>query len=64
MPRQIHAVVQDAQHLDHAVLLMGAKDQQMPPLAALPSHMEAGNIRSQLWPCPTTHDTRAGCERF
>jgi hypothetical protein len=49
MPRQIHAVVQDAQHLDHTILLMDAKDQQMPPLVAVPGNMQRGNAVTQFW---------------
>lgn len=49
MPRRIHAVAQDAQHLDHAVLFMGAKDQRMPALAAFASHMQRGNPLFQFW---------------
>lgn len=48
MSRQIHAVVQDTQHFDHTVLRMDTKNQQMPPLAALTSHMQRSNTVTQF----------------
>ena len=59
---QIHAVVQDAQYFDHALMAIGTKQQQVPPLVFFSSHMQRADSLTQFWPMSNTHDGRPGLE--
>lgn len=55
MSHQIHAVVQDANHLDRFRFLVGTKNNEMLSLSSFTRHMQAKDIRPQLWPRSATH---------
>lgn len=64
MSLQIHAVVQDAQHIDYALLNMDSAHQQMPSLVTMASHMQRSYVNTQLRAPAHTVQLRAFAQRI